>query len=258
MNATTFGRTIVSAEYGSRLTGVATADSDHDVMSVYVEAPEYVLGIEHAGTGVARSGPDLGDSVPMSAQQPRSTPADTDEVIYPLKKWAELAAAGNPTVLSLLFTPPEFHELIDPLWTEHVLAKRDAFVSKDAVRKFMGYSFGQRQALMGQRNKRTNRPELVHEHGYDTKFAYHMVRTLLQGYNLALRGELVLPMRADQRDLLADIRSGLHEKAMVLEITANLEDALRQVLERCRLPEHSDRDSINAMLRAVYEAEWAA
>lgn len=178
-------RVIVSAEYGSRAVGVATADSDHDLMSVFLESPRFVTGIDAVDTVTGGT----------SAAGDRSTRHDTDTVSYPLRKWARLAAIGNPTVLFLLFVPE--HVVVTPEW-ERILDIRNAFLSRDAGRRFAGYSWGQREALLGLRNKRTNRPELVHRHGYDTKFAYHMIRTALQGIELMTTGRSACPWRTSR------------------------------------------------------------
>ncbi|QJU52697.1 nucleotidyltransferase domain-containing protein [Herbiconiux sp. KACC 21604] len=111
-------QTIVTAEYGSRAIGVATADSDHDLMSVFIEDPEYVLGIETIDTHASST----------AAAGARSTHEDTDTTRYPLRKWARLAAVGNPTVLLLLFLEP----LKSTKHWEVLRGIRDAFVSREA------------------------------------------------------------------------------------------------------------------------------
>jgi predicted nucleotidyltransferase len=234
---------IVSAEYGSRAVGVATGDSDHDLMSVFLEAPRFVTGIDTIDTitgGTASAGS-------------RSSRHDTDSVSYPLRKWARLAAIGNPTVLFLLFVPQ--HVVLTPEW-ERILGIRDAFVSRDAGRRFAGYSWGQREALLGLRNKRTNRPELVHRHGYDTKFAYHMIRTALQGIELMRTGVLRLPMGAEEIALLKSIRQGVLDKDAVLDLSNDFDAELASAIVASRLPESADRSRINATLHDIHLDAW--
>ncbi|MFB2597663.1 DNA polymerase beta superfamily protein [Herbiconiux sp. P17] len=236
-------RVIVSAEYGSRAVGVATDDSDHDLMSVFLESPRFVTGIDAidtvtGGTAVA------GD---------RSTRHDTDTVSYPLRKWARLAAIGNPTVLFLLFV--RRHEVMTSEW-ERILDIRDAFVSRDAGRRFAGYSWGQREALLGLRNKRTNRPELVHRHGYDTKFAYHMVRTALQGIELMNTGALQLPMGGEEVGLLRSIRRGVLDKDEVIDVANDLDAELAAAIVASPLPGSADRSRINATLHGIHLDAW--
>nr|WP_228507883.1 nucleotidyltransferase domain-containing protein [Herbiconiux sp. VKM Ac-1786] len=237
-------QTIVTAEYGSRAIGVATEDSDHDLMSVFVEAPEYILGIETIDTEASSTAP----------AGSRSTREDTDTTRYPLRKWSQLAAIGNPTVLSLLF--------LDPIEsTEHwklLRSIRDAFISREAGRRFRGYSLGQRQAIVGARNKRTNRPELIHKHGYDTKFAYHMVRTAMQGIELMTTGALRLPMAPSDLEILRSIRAGSITKDAVLALASELDDNLAVAIERTEANDQPDRRLINYTLRRIYLDSWGS
>ncbi len=237
------GRTLVTAEYGSRAVGVATGDSDRDLMSVFLEAPRFVTGIESIDTvagGTAEPGA-------------RSTRNDVDTVRYPLRKWARLAAIGNPTVLFLLFVPE--YEVLTDEW-QRILDIRDAFVSRDAGRRFAGYSWGQREAMLGLRNKRTNRPELVHRHGYDTKFAYHMVRTAMQGIELMRTGRLVLPLGEERLAVLRAIRRGELDKDSVLDLSNDLDAELERAIADSYLPECADRDVINRTLHAIHLDVW--
>ncbi|SDZ35209.1 nucleotidyltransferase domain-containing protein [Herbiconiux ginsengi] len=236
-------RVIVSAEYGSRAVGVATGDSDRDLMSVFLEPPRFVTGIDAIDTVTGGT----------AAVGERSTRNDTDTVSYPLRKWARLAAIGNPTVLFLLFVP--CHEVMTSEWGR-ILDVRDAFLSRDAGRRFAGYSWGQREALLGLRNKRTNRPELVHRHGYDTKFAYHMIRTALQGIELMNTGALRLPMGPEEVALLRSIRRGALDKDDVIGLSNDLDAQLASAIGASALPENADRARINATLHGIHLDAW--
>ncbi|WP_368496991.1 nucleotidyltransferase domain-containing protein [Herbiconiux sp. A18JL235] len=237
-------QTIVTAEYGSRAIGVATGDSDHDLMSVFVEDPEYVLGIETIDTHASST----------AAAGARSTHQDTDITRYPLRKWAKLAAVGNPTVLLLLFLEP----LDSTGHWEMLKGIRDAFVSREAGRRFQGYSLGQREAMVGMRNKRTNRPELIHKHGYDTKFAYHMVRTAMQGVELMTTGALRLPMAPGDLEVLRSIRAGAMSKDAVLDLASSLDSDLTVAIARAQVNDQPDRMLINDTLHRIYLDAWAS
>jgi predicted nucleotidyltransferase len=238
-------RVIVEAEYGSRAIGTATEDSDHDIMGVFIEPREYVTGIESTETDIENTAPE----------GQRSGRDDTDVTLYPLRKWASLAARGNPTVLSILFSPRHLHHRITGEWVL-ILRHRDAFISQEAGWRFLGYAQGQRQALTGQRNKRTNRPELIHRHGYDTKFAYHMLRTAMQGIELMDTGRMTLPMTGEHLAVLRDVRAGFLDKDAALGIADRLEADLRTAIAGSHLDEHADRSRINQLLHDIYEQDW--
>ena len=62
------------------------------------------------------------------------------------------------------------------------------FVSRLAGERFLGYLQAQKAAMTGESGAHTNRPELVAEHGYDTKYAMHALRLGVQGIELLTTG----------------------------------------------------------------------
>lgn len=235
---------LFSCEYGSRAMGMSTELSDHDIMEVHLEPREYITGMEtwnakHTSTSEGRSGA-----------------GDTDTTVYGLHHWATLAAKGNPTVMTPLFvTEYEWGKTVNELGN-CILVNADLFISKDAGRQYWGYAKGQRDALLGMRNKKTNRPELVHTHGYDTKFAYHALRTLVQGAELMNTGWLELPIAGADADILRSIRNGEIPKDDFIEIFSEADVWMEDCMRNTDLPEHADRDSINALLHEIYLEGW--
>lgn len=236
---------ILLTEYGSRAHGTHTEDSDHDLMGIYVEPMSAVLGLYHKDTIQKSTAVDGG----------RSMRGDTDTTLYPLRKWASLAAQGNPTVLTTLFTDGD--SVQDVTMTGDWLRQdADAFISKEAGKRFLGYAKSQRDALTGMRNKRTNRPELVHKYGYDTKFAYHMVRLQLLGIELMQTGRMTLPMSPSDIAVLMAIRNGGWDKEELLAYSDMLDDWLKTEISASGLPDRPDYDRINGLLGCIYLEEW--
>lgn len=236
---------LFSCEYGSRAMGMGTVDSDHDVMEVHLEPRQYITGLK------------VWDAKHYStAGNGRSSAGDTDTTVYGLKHWASLAAKGNPTAMTPLF-------VIGPgnnTWSDlgyKILSEHELFISKEAGYRYRGYAMSQRQALLGMRNKKTNRPELVHKHGYDTKFAYHALRTLIQGIELMQTGWIQLPITGERANLLQDIRAGKMPKDEFLEYFEGFGFSMEDALEYTQLQEHADYDSINELLHEVYMEGWS-
>lgn len=225
--------------------GLDTEFSDRDFMGITVEPAAYVTGLGSFGQVELKT----------AAKGERSGQGDEETVIYGLKKWASLAQAGNPTVLEMLFAPS--YEVMTH-HGEYLIENRDLFVSKEAGRRFLGYSKGQREALTGMRNKRTNRPELEHTFGYDAKFAQHMMRTLFQGIELMQTGTLKLPFEKTKLRTLRSIREvGKWTKQEMLAGAEVYEEELRRAIEESDLPEHADRDKINELLHGIYLDKFA-
>jgi predicted nucleotidyltransferase len=227
--------------------GLSTEDSDHDIMEVHLEPREAITGFA----------PFSAKHTSTAGMHKRSTAEDTDTVRYGLRHWAELAARGNPTAMTPLFVPPRLYTTPVTRLGALIMSKGHLFVSKEAGRRYRGYSLGQFKAMEGLRNKKTNRPELVHKHGYDTKFAYHMVRTAMQGFELMNSGWVNLPIPTDMARDLRAIRNGEVSRERVLEYWRSIDADLEQAIERTTLPDQAQYDKIYDLLHEVYTEGWA-
>lgn len=239
----TEGTTLFKAEWGSRAYGTNTEHSDRDLIQVIIEPPEYITGLSEfrpKHTSTAEEGA-------------RSFADDTDMVTYGLQKFIGLAIDGNPQVMATLWLEDfiEYHELFD-----EIRANRDLCVSTNAGRKYMGYMKSQRYNLEGLKGGKTNRPELVHTHGYDTKFAMHAVRLGYQGIELMRTGNIVLPMQGPALEACLAIRAGKWPKQQALDLLASLESSLQQEIDTSEWPDHGDRESMNEILHDIYLQAW--
>lgn len=237
---------ILRGQVGSGLHGVTTGNDDRDEMGVCIEPPQYVIGNSTFEQYIYRTQPE----------GVRSGAGDIDLTIYSLRKWARLAAAGNPTVLLLLFIPP--HEIVTQTDVGIDLqAHPERFLSREAALRFAGYMKSQREQMLGIRGKKhTNRPELVDVYGFDTKFAYHMVRLGLQGVELLTTGGITLPIPEPHRTWLRELRNGQHSKDEALGWAADLEAQLMRLASTADLPAHPDRDRIDSWLVDTYQSWW--
>lgn len=227
--------TILLSEVGSGLHGVAVAEADDvDEMGICIPPAEIELGI--------RSQNNILFEQYESRTQPmghRSGPSDVDHVVYSLRKFARLAGNGNPTVLMILFSPRDKLRIQTPLGAS-IRDRRSIFLSKDCGRRFEGYLQRQCKRMTGELSQRTNRPELVAQYGFDTKFAYHALRLGIQGSELMRTGEITLPMNNNWREYLLEVRNGQYSKEAVLSYLDYLTWRLRENTNEADLPEHAD------------------
>lgn len=235
---------LLLAEYGSRAYGTATAVSDHDLMGIYLESDAQIYGLAETKTQ-------------MTSLGRRSGSGDTDVTMHPLRKYVSLAAGGNPTVLCLLWSPEHMVEKTGEA-ADQLIAARRLFVTKLAISSHLGYALSQYRALAGQRSKKVSRPELVAAHGYDTKFAGHLVRVLLQGLELARHGGYTLPMNEEDLAMVRSVRAGEPSLDEVLARAGELAKQLRELKEASGLPERADHDAVNELLVGVRRAALAS
>lgn len=191
---------ILRSVVGSGVHGIAIAGTDdHDEMGVYVEPPEWVLGVtKHREDYIWRTQPE----------GVRSGHGDTDLVLYSLRKYLRLAIKGNPTVMLPLFAPPESLIVVTPLG-EELRARRTAFLSQLAVERFLGYMHSQHERMLGHSKRSVpNRPELIARYGWDTKYGSHALRLAYQGLEIASTGKLTLPLPEQERERVLAVKRG--------------------------------------------------
>ena len=239
--------TIMRATVGSRLHGLAIDGwDDADEMGVCIEPPEYVLGLRSFEQYIFRSQPE----------GVRSGPGDLDLTIYGFKKYCALAAKGNPSIICLLFIPIESYTVLTP-GGSNLRNHRDLFVSKVAIRKFLGYMTAQKEKLLGERGgMRVKRPELIEQFGYDTKYAMHALRLGYQGQELATSGNITYPLPEPTRTILRDVRQGKYSIEEITSMYNMLQGALSIALELDVLPQDPDWYGINQLMTASYYHHW--
>ncbi|MFD6400778.1 DNA polymerase beta superfamily protein [Nocardia sp. NPDC060249] len=243
--------TVLLGQVGSGLHGVTTGDDDRDEMGVCIEPPT-------AAVPVTTQGQALFEQYIYRTQPEgvRSGAGDLDLLVYSLRKWSALAAQGNPTVLLLAFIP-EQELVIQSDVGRDIQAHPERWLSREVAKRFSGYLVSQRDQLLGVKAKKhTNRPELVDVFGFDTKFAYHMVRLGWQGVELLTTGRVTLPMPPLQRAWLQELRRGEHTKEEALDLAADLLDQLNRLGESADLPPQPDRAEIGRWLTHTYVSWW--
>jgi predicted nucleotidyltransferase len=231
---------------GSRGFGMATANSDTDIMGVCIEPPEQVIGL-----------------IPFEQHQFQSQPSnekagpdDVGGTIYSLRKFMRLAIKGNPTVLTLFFVPPELR-VYDGILADDFRAITPDVISKSVARPFLGYMTAQVDKMLGIRSAHTNRPELIEQFGFDVKFASHAVRLGLQGVEILSTGKLTLPMTQDARDVVMSIREGRWTQPEVIEYVKELTEQIRGLAETSPLRPTPDETRVNQFLIDAYQMQWS-
>jgi hypothetical protein len=243
--------TILLVEVGSTAHGTGLpGGEDHDEMGVVVETPTQVLGVG-----------ELGMRSVMHRTQPegsRSGPGDTDRILHSLRRFIHLAATGNPSILMSFWAPVIFE-------TDEGTELRglgESFVGRHVIPRYRGYMQAQAERLLGTRGRGHGvrggggRPELVAQHGFDTKYAMHCARLGFQGLELLETRQLQLPIQGEPADWLRAVRRGEvpfdEWWARVLDLDVQLE----RLLEDDRLPAGPDRDRIERWSITTHLRLW--
>ena len=129
-------------------------------------------------------------------------------------------------------------------------------VSVQAGRKYLGYMTSQKLRITGEKNRSTNRPELVAVHGWDTKFGAHEVRLGFQGIELMRTGQIKLPMEGVALDTCRAIRAGVVTKEEGLNLIEQLQSDLEKEIEFSDLPERGNRELMSEFLHHIYTSDW--
>lgn len=233
--------TILRAVVGSQAHGATSEASqgDRDEMGVFVEHPSAVCGLESNDHVLWRSKP----------HGVRSEAGDLDLTMYSLRKFCRLAVSGNPSILMLLWLP---EYLVQTKLGKNLVDLREAFVSKEAGERFLGYLVSQKQKMLGEKAHTVNRPDLVAAHGYDTKFAMHAVRLGLEGIQYLKEHRLEYP--SPHVALLRDIRNGVVSETECIKIIEDTEQRLRDSIYLC--PHIANTPKVQDFLVRAHFEHW--
>lgn len=221
---------------GSTLYGMNTPESDLDKMGFLVEPRTHIIGLHKFEQTV-----------------------EDECTIYSLRKYVSLLAKGNPTVSEILFAPKHLVEIDEFNIRMGLLWDSEAWLTQRTLKSYLGYMGQQWERLIGLRGQRNvNRHELIEKHGYDTKYAAHIIRLGLLGNELAQTGGLVLPMPSAPRSLLKSIRAGKFSLEVIKDLKLDLEADLERQIKLNRFPAESDRNKLSDLLVTFYNTVWEA
>lgn len=221
---------------GSRLYGCSTPSSDDDLRGFVVEPAHCFLGRNKFDQHE--------DKV-------------NDVVIWGLVKFLNQLVRGTPNTFEILFAP-ESHILTCSENGRIVLDSKEMFVTKSQLMPFSGFAMSEwLKAQLKTKNRETGdiyhssrvvgakRKESYSKYGYSVKNAYHAVRLLSQGIELAETGSMTFPR--PEADLLVDIRNGKLSFDLVEKEVKRLDAKLLFAMENNDLSEELDQEEVNEM-----------
>ena len=176
-----------------------------------------------------------------------------DFQIFSIVKFFSLAMENNPNILDSLFTPRRC-VLSSTQVGELIREKRQIFLHKGAWHKFKGYAYSQLNKINTKvPEEDSKRYESFQKHGYDLKFAYHVVRLLLEVEMILGEQDLDLERHREQ---LKGIRRGEWTKEQLTQWAADKEKALEALYSSSTLPYGPREPEIRTLLLNCLESHY--
>jgi len=175
---------------------------------------------------------------------------------YNIVHFFHLCMENNPNMVASLFLPAEciVHTSIVG---NMVREKRHIFLHKGCWHRFKGYAYSQLSKMETKSPEAgSRRAALVEEHGFDTKFACHLVRLIYEVEQILTTGDLDLRRNSEE---LKSIRRGEWTAKKIKAFFAEKEKALETIYEECTiLPWGPREDEIKQLLLDCLEEHWGS
>lgn len=212
---------MLRGEVGSRAYGLAGPSSDIDRMGLYSWRTERLFELRQ----------------PAAYYQ-----ADADTKWFEVRKYAELALGGNPTVMELMWLPE--YEVASALGRE-LIGIRSAFLSAHRVRSaYLGYATQQFTKL--ERRGGTFSSDLGKR---TAKHARHLLRLCQQGFSLYATGELAIRVPEPEKVMEFGERVAAGDIELARGMMARYEQMFDDVATV--LPSQPDKKRVDQWLRLV-------
>jgi predicted nucleotidyltransferase len=174
-----------------------------------------------------------------------------DITIYSIVKYFQLCMENNPNMIDTLYTPYEC-VLHSTQVGKMVRDNRDIFLHKGCFHKFLGYAHSQLHK-MELKNPEGKRAELIEKHGFDVKYASHLVRLAYECEMILTEGTLDLRRHNEH---LKRIRRGEVPKEEILRWFGEKELQLNALYASSKLQHKPDEQKIKSLLLSCLETHY--
>ena len=234
---------------GSESYGVSSDTSDVDVYGICLPPKELVF--PHLAGEIPGFGSQLQRFEQWQEHHVMAQGKEWDFQVFGIVKFFQLAMENNPNVIDSLFTPRRC-VLSSTTVGEYIREHRRDFLHKGAWHKFKGYAYSQLNKIRS-KSPSGKRAELVQAHGYDVKFAYHVVRLLLEVEQILVSRDIDLER---DREQLKAIRRGEWTLPQLEAWAQDKEKQLEAVYHSSTLPYQPDEALLRSHLLHCLEAHY--
>lgn len=187
---------------GSAAYGCSSDTSDVDVYGFAI--PQKNLVFPHLNGEIEGFGPKGPRFNEYEQHGIKDQDNEYDYKIYNIVRFFDLVMGNNPNMVDALFVPERCILFQIPIGLR-VRENRHMFLSKKVVHTFRGYAHQQLHKLRTKNPSAGKRRELVEKFGFDTKFAYHIVRLCEEARMILTEGDLDLEAN---REIYKAVRRG--------------------------------------------------
>lgn len=247
---------------GSEAYGVSSADSDRDIYGFCVPPKSFVFphtAGEIPGFGKQKTKNRFDQWQPKdTVHDPKGRGGkgvDYDFAIYSIVKYFQLCMNNNPNMIDSLFVPQRCILYITKIG-HMVRDERRMFLHKGAWHRFKGYSFSQMKKMKVKNPEPgSKRYEDIKKHGFDCKYAYHIVRLLNEVEEILLEHNLTLDRNREQ---LKDIRAGNWTEQQIQDYFSKKEGELETAYTSSTLQHGPDEAAIKRLLLECLEEYYGS
>jgi len=236
---------------GSVCYGVSNDTSDMDIVGFCIPPKELIF--PHLAGEIFGFGTQLKRFDVFQQHRIEKDRKTYDFTIYSIVKFFQLVMENNPNMIDALFLPRNCVLHSTHIY-EHLRDNRKIFLHKGSWFKFRGYAYSQLSKIKSKSNaSNPKRAETIEKFGYDTKFAYHIVRLLLEVEQIMAEGDLDLQRNSE---ILKSIRKGEWKLTDLESWFDSKEKALEGLYTTSKLPERPRENKIKALLMECLEMHY--
>ena len=240
-------------QMGSVAYGVAGESSDVDVYGFCIPPKELIF--PHLAGEIPGFGRQLKRFEQYQEHHLEHNGMEYDFSVYSIVKFFHLAMENNPNMVDALFVPQRCVLFCSPV-AQQVRDARQLFLHKGAYHKLRGYAYAQLHKIGSKANaSNPKRQESIDLYGYDVKFAYHVVRLVLQCEQILVEHDLDLERN---RELLKAIRRGEWTEQRLRDWFSEKERHLENLYASSTLRHSPDEDALKDLLLDCLEQHYGS
>ena len=236
---------------GSISYGIAIDTSDVDIYGFCIPSKDIIFPhlsgeIQGFGRQIQRF-----DQFQAHHVYDKDSKKEYDISIYNIIKYFQLVMDNNPNMIDSLFVPQRCVLHCSQIG-DLVRQNRKLFLHKGIFHKLKGYAYSQLHKMRIKKPE-GKRKELIEKYGYDTKFATHVVRLLVQCEQVMMEGDLDLERNREQ---LKSIRRGEWKFEDIVNFFNQKEKELESLYHSSKLQHSPNERKIKTLLLNCLEMHF--